>query len=841
MLNIGMTQNRIRKFPDIQRLLACPMRRGTSRSRSLHKMQIGVDLSAKCFILDDMIPRLLLIATLLAPSAFLRAGEPLSGTRPMTANGDLAAQMVAGMDRHLDRVTDESESRRRQNWQFDPSSADAFLKSYLVSAETNRSMLRNLLGVVDQRDEVTMQFATRVSASVDGHPGEIAHGPGYRVFAVTWNVFRGVEGAGLLLVPDGEPRADIIAVPDCDWTPEQAIGLAPGVPAEQQFPRRFAEAGCRVLVPALIDRGNTFAGNPGVRSVRHSQRETLWRAGYEMGRHPLGYEVQKVLAAADWLGRTRSQAEGARNGDMADNLKRIQDPGGNRQELGIVGYGEGGLIAMYAGALDTRFLAVGVCGALGMSQRNAEQPVDRNVWSLLEHFGDTEIAAMILPRAFIAEYGRYPVVTHTDEGGGAPGKLWRPAQKDFVAVSEQLGNWLPEMAAYFLNAADDSVCDWGMAQRIFRKLSPSGGIERSLAPEPTLTGALPDGEARTKRQYLQILEDTQHLMRESEYTRRDFWKRADSDSAAAFTQSAAPYRDYFRSNVVGMIPAASVPPDPQSRWLFETNGVRGYEVVLNVHPDVFAYGILCVPTDIKTGERRPVVVCQHGLEGRPTDVSDPTVNSHYYHQYGLKLAERGFVTFAPQNPYIGRTTFRQVLRKAQPVGLTLWSFIVRQHEVITDWLAAQPFVDPQRIAFYGLSYGGKTAMRVPVLVDRYCLSICSADYNEWIWKNVSARSPYSYLWTNEYDMPEWNMGNTFNYAELSWLIFPRPFMVERGHDDGVAPDEWVAYEYAKTRRHYVKQGMADRTEIEFFDGPHSINGKGTFDFLHRHLNWPGPN
>ena len=87
-------------------------------------------------------------------------------------------------------------------------------------------------------------------------------------------------------------------------------------------------------------------------------------------------------------------------------------------------------------------------------------------------------------------------------------------------------------------------------------------------------------------------------------------------------------------------------------------------------------------------------------------------------------------------------------------------------------------------------------------------------------------------------MPEWDLGNTINYAEMSWLIFPRPFMVERGHDDGVAPDEWVAYEYAKTRRHYVKLGLGDRTGIEFFDGPHSIHGVGTFDFLRRHLGWP---
>jgi hypothetical protein len=63
-------------------------------------------------------------------------------------------------------------------------------------------------------------------------------------------------------------------------------------------------------------------------------------------------------------------------------------------------------------------------------------------------------------------------------------------------------------------------------------------------------------------------------------------------------------------------------------------------------------------------------------------------------------------------------------------------------------------------------------------------------------------------------------------------------MVERGHNDGVAPDEWVAWEFAKVFRHYDQMGIGDRAEIEFFDGPHTINGKGTFDFLHRHLKWP---
>jgi hypothetical protein len=75
---------------------------------------------------------------------------------------------------------------------------------------------------------------------------------------------------------------------------------------------------------------------------------------------------------------------------------------------------------------------------------------------------------------------------------------------------------------------------------------------------------------------------------------------------------------------------------------------------------------------------------------------------------------------------------------------------------------------------------------------------------------------------------------------MAHMIYPRPFMVERGHQDGVAPDEWVAYEYNKVNNYYESMGQGNLTEIEFFDGPHKINGVGTFTFLHRHMDWPEP-
>lgn len=135
-------------------------------------------------------------------------------------------------------------------------------------------------------------------------------------------------------------------------------------------------------------------------------------------------------------------------------------------------------------------------------------------------------------------------------------------------------------------------------------------------------------------------------------------------------------------------------------------------------------------------------------------------------------------------------------------------------------------------------------MRIPPLVDRYCLSICSGDFNEWVWKNAATDIPslrYSYANKGEYEIFEWNLGTTFNYAEMASLICPRPFMVERGHFDGVAPDEQVAFEFAKVRNLYAAQlRLPKACEIEWFPGPHTINGQGTFSFLHRHLQWPQP-
>ncbi len=329
-----------------------------------------------------------------------------------------------------------------------------------------------------------------------------------------------------------------------------------------------------------------------------------------------------------------------------------------------------------------------------------------------------------------------------------------------------------------------------------------------------------------------------HVMPELADNRWNTDRRRPTYTAEKFIAGAKTYRARFWEEGLGRFDEPLLSFKARSRKVAETEKWTAYDVVLDVWPEVFAWGVLVLPKDLRPGERRPVVVCQHGRNGVPRDTLDR--NQSAYNNFAGVLADQGFITFAPHNLYRGEDRYRWLCRKANTVKATLFSFIVAQHDQILRWLATLPFVDGSHIAFYGLSYGGETAVRVPPILEQYCLSICSGDFNQWTRKVAATDQSFSFMRTIEWEMPYWNLGLTFDYAEMAYLMVPRPFMVERGHLDRVGKDQWVAYEYAKVRWLYAQLGLEDRTRIEYFQGGHSINGEGTFEFLHQYLQWPKP-
>ena len=745
--------------------------------------------------------------------------QALHGTNPLTTERDLAAQMVEVLDGYVTNAVADSLEKRGMLWHRDYSSHEA----YAESVEPNRERLKKQIGCLDERlpIEVLNYVATTKDAT------QIAADENYTVSRVRWQVFEEVEGEGLLLEPmhNIPVIAQVVALPDADWTPEMIAGVTDDLPVSAQFARRLAKAGCRVVVPLLINRADTYSGNSTLGAMTNQpHREFIYRMAYQLGRHIIGYEVQKVLSLVDWM-----------------SLSDVP--------IGVIGYGEGGLIALQSAAVDTRIQATAVSGYFQSRQEVWREPIYRNVWGLLHEFGDAEIASLIAPRTLIVEASRGPEVAgpppvRDGRGGAAPGQLVSPPVDSVKAEFDRAHDFYQQLGsedALHLVSTEDRLPG---SQETLTALLAGLGVENGYIDgyHATASGTVDDFdyEARQKRQFMQLVNLTQRFLREAASRRKQFfWDKTDTSSLTQWEETCKDAKTYFWDDVIGRCPPPDVPANPRTRLIYDEPNWKGYEVVLDVWENVFAYGILLLPNDLQPGEQRPVVVCQHGLEGRPQDTADPSIAS-VYHSYAAQLADRGFITYAPQNPYIGQDAFRVIQRKANPIKWSLFSLIIRQHERTLDWLAELPFVDADRLGFYGLSYGGKTAMRVPAVLDRYACSICSADFNEWIVKNATFDSRYSYMFTGEYEMPEFDLGNTFNYGEMAGLIAPRPFMVERGHDDGVAPDEWVAHEFAVIRRLYVQLGIADRTEIEFFDGGHQINSAGTFGFLHRHLNWPEP-
>lgn len=290
----------------------------------------------------------------------------------------------------------------------------------------------------------------------------------------------------------------------------------------------------------------------------------------------------------------------------------------------------------------------------------------------------------------------------------------------------------------------------------------------------------------------------------------------------------------WHSEVVGELPrykgdlAARVQPlEERAEW-------KATSVTIDALPGVIAQGVLLEPKTMRPGQRLPLIVVQHGLMASPQSLyGQPEDSKDFktYRNFAERLVAEGFIVFCPQNFYAG--DFRGLQLLANPRGLSLFAFAEAQYGRLVDYLVTLPQVDTERIGYYGLSYGGATAVRVPVFDPRFKAVVCGGNFNEWIRKLVSPELRYSYVHTKEYEIYEWNQANIASHAELAamgTLLRARatPFLVERGHQDSVGEDRWVEYEFERLKQ-YVRP--ARLRQLAYFDGEHRTDGAASIPFL----------
>lgn len=741
----------------------------------------------------------------------------------LTWQGDLSERMVAQVDSFLTRKALKTKELREQEWTARSRAGDAAWNGYL---EEKKLLLQKTWGMTGARKKPAIEIETNPLTLEQA----IIQAGNVRIFPVKWSVADGLDMAGLLLQPQKAVRGRLVMIPDADQTPEELAGIKSPRNGKEVFPAlRLAEQGIQVLIPALISRSQEFSGSSPLNIYTNQpHREWIYRQGFNLGRHIIGYELQKIASCIDWL--------------------EMQNAGGNARVLpiGIAGYGEGGMLALFAASVERRLSAVLISGYLGNSDGIWREPIYRNLHNPLTLAGNAELLAMSSHAGIVVEYAKSPEVGDPAPVEGrrnvaAPGKLVTPSP---AALQREIDQALGYRKGGKITLVSDKGSPFAQpfSAAALEALAGAMKVPVALSPAPatTVPAYWPDPRLREKHLFEQMENLIQQELDTCEKNRnRAFWSRIQHNP-----EKDAPFKTQERERfhqVIGKIQDPLLPPSPKARLLESTPGWRKYEVVLDVWDGVFTWGILVVPTSADLKRPHPVVVCQHGLEGLPDGlVSRDTSDRKFkiYKSMGLALAERGYIVFLPHNPYRGEHLFRVLQRKANPIGLSLFSVIAGQHQQIVKWLGSLPFADKEKIGFYGLSYGGKTAMRIPALVEGYALSVCSGDFNEWIRKVATTRASFSYQFTKEYEIYEWDLGHHFNYAEMAALIAPRPFMVEYGYKDGIGTAEWIGYEFGKVRKHYDLSGLSDRLDIDLFDGVHEIHAVRTYPFLDKHLKAP---
>ena len=353
-----------------------------------------------------------------------------------------------------------------------------------------------------------------------------------------------------------------------------------------------------------------------------------------------------------------------------------------------------------------------------------------------------------------------------------------------------------------------------------------------------------------------------------EQTREERWRR-DYTSLAAYERSVAPHRERWREFLTtwdeprgDLQPRVELVADYERFrlervWLQVRPGLEMDALLFTPHE---AVGGVTDPDGIAVGDRShklPAVVCQHGMNGTPEEACglDPDGATNPYNYCGVRLAEMGFVVIAPHEvggfgvlqggahyvggkpelPQYGARNFLH--RHAVLLGLNLMGVDLYHVSRAVDYLTTLPYVDPERLGFYGLSQGGTSALWLPAADTRIKATVCAAFFNHRLPKMIdSGGDNYTaYLDTAEEDRFYWGQMREFSDWQILSLICPRAFMVEAGKQDQAVYWPMAQDEFGRAQAVYDRLGVGDRLQFCLHEGGHVNRAVESLDFLKKWL------
>ena len=233
--------------------------------------------------------------------------------------------------------------------------------------------------------------------------------------------------------------------------------------------------------------------------------------------------------------------------------------------------------------------------------------------------------------------------------------------------------------------------------------------------------------------------------------------------------------------VMGPLPAAAkkVPLDLKTVEEISLSKVTRRKITFAVEKSDRVGAYLLIPRERK--RKTPAVLCLHPTatigKGMVVGLGQKPNRS-----YALELAQRGYVTLAPDYPTLGeyridpyKTGYASCTMKA------IWN-----HMRAVDLLQSLPEVDPARIGCIGHSLGGHNTMFLAVFDRRIKAMVSSCGFNtfaKYYGGNLTGWAGFRYMprIASVYGKDPGKM--PFDFPEVVAALAPRPFFVNApGHD-----------------------------------------------------------
>ena len=236
--------------------------------------------------------------------------------------------------------------------------------------------------------------------------------------------------------------------------------------------------------------------------------------------------------------------------------------------------------------------------------------------------------------------------------------------------------------------------------------------------------------------------------------------------------------------------------------------------------------------------KAPAMLCLH--QTTPIGKGEPAgVGSRKNLHYALELAERGYVTLAPDYPNFGGyklDVYAKGYASATMKGV--WN-----HMRAVDLLASLPEVDPSRIGCIGHSLGGHNALFLSAFDTRMKVTVSSCGFNSFLkyrkgkladWSHKGYMPRIASVYGNEAKkMP-------FDFTEILGVLAPRAVFVNAPLKDHDFEVEGVRDCVASARPVYELLEGADNLEVVYPDAGHEFPPDvrlKAYAFIDRHL-WP---